>query len=531
LLSTPYPLSKAARLAALVVLVSVALYFRVWGLAYGLPALHHPDEPNKVSIAQDMIRSGDPNPHYFKKGTMLIYATAAAQAGYYGWGRVAGWFDEFDDVAAPKFLVYGTGWTSQPGTFLVARWMSVLLGVGCVLLIHAIASKIGGDARAGLAAAAVASVAPTAVEHSRYITVDVYATFFCLVVVLFSLRLYDSGRFRDAMLAGIATGLAAGSKYPAALAGLAPALAQLLGAGRRSLLGAWLALPLAAALGFLATTPFALVAWPEFRRDFVHEQQHYTTGHVGMEGATASYYGDQLWNVEGATVCVLAAAGLFLVVRRRPAAAAVLLVFPVVYFASIVGLPVRNARTLLPALPFFYVLAGVAVAEAFGLLERLGRGRRVALVAALAAFVWMLSFPAARSAEQGRRAASLVAVESARRWVIDHVPAGSRVLLESYAPYVDPERYRVRAQPFLVETAPSTIASGFDYVIAARRSYGRFYRNPVRYRAQVEAYDRLFASMTQVASFRDFGSEIRIFKVGSGAGGSSGAVPPVAQKP
>ena len=74
-------LLRGARLVALALIVAVALFFRVWGLAYGLPTLNHPDEPNKIEIAQQMIRSGDPNPHYFKKGTMLIYATAVAQAG------------------------------------------------------------------------------------------------------------------------------------------------------------------------------------------------------------------------------------------------------------------------------------------------------------------------------------------------------------------------------------------------------------------------------------------------------------------
>jgi 4-amino-4-deoxy-L-arabinose transferase-like glycosyltransferase len=319
--------SRRLRFALLAVIVLAAVSLRAWGLGYGLPALNHPDEPNKVSIAQGMIRSGDPNPHYFKNGTLLIYATAAAQAGYYGWGRLAGWFDGFEDVAEPKFLVYGTGWTAQPGTFLAARWISVVLGTACVVLVYVIASMVVADPRAGLVAAAFAALAPIPVENSRYIAVDVYAVFFCLVAVVLSLRLHESGRLRDAVWAGVATGLAASSKYPAALVGLVPALAALLGPGRRSLVRAWLVLPVAAAAGFLATTPYALLAWQEFRRDFVHEQQHYTTGHAGMEGATASYYADQLWNVEGAALCVMASVGLLVLARRRPGAAAVLLVF------------------------------------------------------------------------------------------------------------------------------------------------------------------------------------------------------------
>jgi hypothetical protein len=258
-----------------------------------------------------------------------------------------------------------------------------------------------------------------------------------------------------------------------------------------------------------------------------------------MEGATASYYADLLWNTEGVVVCVLGTAGLALLMNEGRGVGAVLLAFPLAYFASIVGLPVRNARTLLPVLPFLYVLAGVAVAGLCRCFDRLERGRVVVWVAALAVFAWMLSFPALRTAEGARRADAVVAVESARRWVEDNVPEGSRVLLESYAPYVDPKRFRVQAQAFLIETSQPTLAKRFDYVIAARRSYGRFFRDRARHRVQVEAYDRLFASMPEVAKFTDFGAEIRIFEVPQGIGAPSmpdqppaaGAMPSVPAQP
>ena len=76
MLAAPQIPSRRLRFAVLAVIVLAALYLRAWGVGYGLPALNHPDEPNKVQIAQGMIRSGDPNPHYFKKGSLLIYATA-----------------------------------------------------------------------------------------------------------------------------------------------------------------------------------------------------------------------------------------------------------------------------------------------------------------------------------------------------------------------------------------------------------------------------------------------------------------------
>lgn len=509
----PQPSAKPVRRALLAAVVLVALVLRAWGLGNGLPALNHPDEPNKVAFAQRMIRTGDLNPHYFKKGSLLIYATAAAQLAYYGWGRAAGWFEDFDDVAEPEFLVYGTGWTASPGAFLTARWLTVIVGVASVVLVYLCASLAVADYRAGLAAALFMALAPVSVENSRYITVDMYAVFFCLVAVAMSLRFLRHGRMRDLLLAGLAAGFAAGSKYPAALVLVVPLAAHLTARGlNAAALKASLALSMAAAAGFLITTPYALLASQEFVRDFVFEQQHYTSGHAGMEGASARYYADLLWNTEGAALCVLAAAGLALLVIERRGVAAVLAVFPFVYFASVLGLPVRNARSLLPVLPFLYLLAGVAVAALWRRLERLERGRVLALSAAVLVFACALSFPARRSAMVARFAGSVVAVEAARRWVEDNVAQGSRVVLEAYAPYVDPERFHVRALPFLIGMQHAALTRRFDYMIASRRSYRRFFNDPTRYRSQVKAYERFFAEAREVARFADAGNEIRIFE-------------------
>lgn len=500
-----------ANRAGLIAILIVAISLRAWGLGYGLPDLHHPDEPNKVEFAQRMIRTGDLNPHYFEKGTLLIYSTAAAQLAYYGWGRMAGWFESFDDVAEPKFLVYGTGWTASPGTFLAARWITVLLGTASVLLVYLCAAAVAGDPRAGLTAAAFMAIAPTPVESSRYITVDAYAVFFCLATAVFSLRILRDGRLRDYVFAGLSIGFAAGSKYPVALVLFAPVVAHL-ARGRWLAFGPLFAAAVASAVGFLVTTPYAVLAYQEFLRDLIYQKEHYTTGHVGMEGATAAYYWNLLWNVEGAVVCALAAVGLILLAARRRREGAVLLVFPLIYFASIVGLPVRNARTFLPILPFLYVLAGVAVFAAWKQLEALHSGRAIVRGALAAGLLFALWFPWQRTVAQAQVVDSVVAVDSARRWIEANAPDGSRIALEAYAPYIDPERYQVEAGPFLIGIVASAGQGRFDYLIAARRSYGRFFRDRARYRSQVAAYERIFAGTKEVARFVDFGSEIRILQ-------------------
>lgn len=497
----------------LAVILLVAVVLRGWGVGYGLPDLLHPDEPNKVAFAQRMIRKSDPNPHYFEKGSLLLYSTAAVQLAYYGTGRALWGFSSFDDVARPQRLIYGTGWTAAPGTFLAGRWLTILIGVGCVLLLYRLGSELAADPRAGLAAGAMMAVAPIPVTHSRFVAENMYAVLFSLLALLAALRIFWNGRLQNYVAAGVAVGFAAGSKYPSALILVAPVLAHLLrqrtGLGVRALL----VFGLASLVGFLVTTPYALLASQEFLRDLIFQQQHYTTGHVGMEGDAARYYAGLLWNVEGAGVCILAVGGWLLLLAKQWRLGAILLVFPLVYGLSVAGLPVRNDRTLLPILPFLYLGAGFAVARVAAFLPSRGRAGQVANVLVGACVALCLLGPAERSLSLARRADAVVAVAQARQWLAANLPEGSRVALESYAPFVDPDRYRVEAVPFLIQLPAAGPGQRYDYMVAAKRSYGRFVNNPQLYPDEAKAYELLFNDMEELKTFADLEGEIRVFKV------------------
>ncbi|MGB3058399.1 MAG: hypothetical protein WBE17_01555, partial [Anaerolineae bacterium] len=60
---TRYRLAGAGPALAAILLIAVAL--RLWGINFGLPYLYHPDEPGYVAIAQNMVKTGDLNPHFF----------------------------------------------------------------------------------------------------------------------------------------------------------------------------------------------------------------------------------------------------------------------------------------------------------------------------------------------------------------------------------------------------------------------------------------------------------------------------------
>ena len=87
-----------------------------------------------------------------------------------------------------------------------------------------------------------------------------------------------------------------------------------------------------------------------------YETQHYTTGHVGMEGDTLRWY---------PRICgiLLASSPYFAVIaigwgaRKRSTNILLLAIFPVTYFVFISRFVVRNDRTMMPLIPFLFLLA------------------------------------------------------------------------------------------------------------------------------------------------------------------------------
>jgi hypothetical protein len=78
-----------------------AFLLRLWGINFGLPYLYHPDEPGYVTIAQNIFKTGDLNPHFFNYPSLFFYLNALAYMPYYLAGRLAGAFSSPADIAAP----------------------------------------------------------------------------------------------------------------------------------------------------------------------------------------------------------------------------------------------------------------------------------------------------------------------------------------------------------------------------------------------------------------------------------------------
>ncbi len=506
---------------ALLLIAALALGLRVWGLGFGLPSLYHPDEPIYVQIAQDMFKTGDLNPHFFNYPSLFFYINALAYIPYFLVGKLLGVFGSPLDIPYPVTHSLGVGSTTLPSTFLMGRGISVLFGVGAIVLVYFVGRALFKSPLVGLLAALMTAVSPASVAHSRFITPNMMLNFFGLVALLGAALVLQRGWTRDYILAGLAVGLTAATKYNGALIIVAPAAAHFLRWGQRGLKDWRIYLaPLLAAAVFLLTTPYALLDSAKFLHDMSQEAQHYATAHFGMEGDALNWYAGYLWSVEGLVV-LLALLEMVRGLAARSKPTIMLLIFPVIYFIFISAFVVRNDRTVLPLLPSLALLAASFVNSIVGwrwstpLFSCTRRGMLI-LAAGLAALavVYPLQQTVARSQESQAGVASRNAAQS---WINSALPPGSRIAVEAYGPVIDDKRFSVEWAGRLADhTADWYDEQGFEYLVFSGGIFNRFYREPDRYAGDVQQYDALFRSLELVHTFPDSLYEIRVYRVKGG---------------
>jgi 4-amino-4-deoxy-L-arabinose transferase-like glycosyltransferase len=364
---------EAVRPPLLPLLVCLAaLALRLWGIGWGLPdAAHafsyHPDESLVVSAA--LVT----NPF------LLLL-----DSGFYNYGEAAIlMFSKAIHIGAALGLVaIAPGAVPSASALLAARLTTALLGAGTCALLFGTGRRLFGTP-AGTVAALAYALAPLAVQHGHFATVDVPATFF----IAATLWLLSTDLKRRWLLCGLVAGLAAATKYNAGLVLLAPLCAWALSRPRSGKDGASLAG--GAALGFLLGCPGALLNPTKFVADLTYEANHARTGSGDIfQGTPIGFVYHGLvtlpWGL-GWPLVLLVLYGVVQAARRRSAHDLALAAFALPYFVLIGIAQIKFARYTLPLYPPLLLWAGAAVGT--------GRyGRPAATVALTAALLMTLAF-------------------------------------------------------------------------------------------------------------------------------------------
>jgi 4-amino-4-deoxy-L-arabinose transferase-like glycosyltransferase len=459
-----------------------------------------------------MMRTGDFNPHFFDYPGLYFYLQLGVAVLRFIVGASRGEWTALDQVDAADFYLWG-------------RALTALLGTLTVLLVYRIGMRWG--ARHAALGAGLMAVMPLHVRESHFVLTDVPATFFVTLTLLLTLSAHERERASSFAWAGAAAGLAAATKYPAALVLVVPLVAVWMTLGTKpSRLLASLAILGAAAAAFLVAAPYTLLDLPGFLNGYGHLAGAYTARRLA-EPPWLTYFKHLSRGMDWPAFLLLMTGFGLGAVRavRGPGRVrwTVTIVFPLLYYYFLTGQSLVFGRYLLPLLPFVCVLAAVGAVSGVSLLRRfdIPRAPRTAIIAAITAAA--LLPPAWQSLNFIRTLIRTSTVAQAHSWIMRDIPKGSTIVIETRALLLSPRSFKSTNVPQLVldSRAPGDydgyVKAGVDYIVASSQKYGAALDNPKDAPEMYEAYSRLFGQAQEVMRFTPSaehpGPEIRVFRL------------------
>ena len=492
---------------SLAVILIAAGALRFWALGTGIPYAVGVDEPEIMTRAVAMMKSGDFNPRFFDYPTLYIYVQVLTASARFMAGAMAGEWHSLAQVNANDFYLWG-------------RSITAALGTLTVLLVYLIGLRWG--TRPALLGAGLMAVMPMHVRESHYVLTDVPLTFLVALAMLLSLRAHEQPRAASFAAAGAAAGLAAATKYPGALSLLLPLIAiWMTPAARPSRARGALAVIGASAAAFLIAAPYTVLDLPGFLNGYARLAGAYNT--TPPPEAGWSIYLKHLRNSVEWPAFLLLAGGLVLgTVRAIKGPGRVrwtlTVVFPLLFLWFISRQHLIFGRYLLPVTPFTSLLTATAVVSGVSLLRRFSipRALRTALILGLT--VAALLPAAVTSVRFNRTIAKLSTQALAYDWVSRNVPKDAKIVVEPGSPMFVEGQFRVhRVRQLREHDLPALVSEGADYLIASSQSYGPYLDAPHLYPADYARYMRIFEQSQEVARFSPSsdhpGPELRIFKV------------------
>ncbi len=518
----------------LILLLLAAFLLHTAGLQRTLPLLIDVDEDVFVNAALRVAASGNPDPGFYgTPGTTTIYPLAVGARLWHAATQRGRLF-----ALDPNFAAHAAG-ASYWEYYYLGRLLAVAYNVGAVALTALIGRRALADVRVGLAGGWLYLFYAPVLFHAKLVRTDTAATFFGLLALYLCLRLLDRPTRRAHLAAGVAIGFAVASRYflIAAAAVLAAVDWLLLRRSRERSLWRW------AALGWAAVPLTVLLLNPAF---FLHGsavveglRAETITTHLGADGLTPP--GNALWYLSSAmpqaigwlqTAAALAGALLLF----RPAAAGrvrvggLLLLLYIAATVLVVSLSPRHfARYIIPALPCVALLAAYGLLQVTdALASRAARAAdphssRAAQLLASVGLLALLIGPAVQSVHLTIRQANANTRIEARRWMVEQLPPGSRILQENYGAAIHGTDFVVETVRALPDTLPDTLLDtlpdtrsdarpaatdleplrerGYDYVVVSSDIYDRFFAEAERYPDEVAFYERLFATGALVQEF------------------------------
>jgi tetratricopeptide (TPR) repeat protein/4-amino-4-deoxy-L-arabinose transferase-like glycosyltransferase len=508
-------------------IITIGAYLRLSNLGWGLPEVFEEATPWRQAWGMWGFETGrfDFNPHFFNYPAFTFYVQWIGQALIYLIGKVSGTFAFRQDMLA--------AFEADPYRFyFVGRLITSLFGIASIYLLYKLGKKLFSPA-IGLLAAFFLALNFFHIRRGQLITTDVPLVFFILLAFIPIWKIATEGSRRHYIWAGVCVGLATGVKYPGLISAAGIITAHLYHhlAKRQS----WKTIVFSpriwvsagmVVLAFFMVSPYCLLDYSGFQRDFRFEQAHMKIGHFGSPERFVAYGRYLLSIIPGVMtlpLVVLTLGGLGYGAWKCRNRSIILLTFPLVYFAVVGSWRTAAEHYIFPVIPFLLLFAALLLWRIFETF-RLAGSRLLLGVAAC-----LLVLPSAVRIQ--RFYAGLDVVDNrtvAGQWVEENIERGSAIVKEEYTPDFSAGDYVVFELPLSALYPKSTEPfynlqwySDFDYVIISSEVYQRYKNEPGNYQVHTLFYRDLDEYGELVKEFDDLsgsGPQIRIYKVGKRTG-------------
>jgi 4-amino-4-deoxy-L-arabinose transferase-like glycosyltransferase len=502
-------------LLLLISIILLATCIRLMNAVSRLPYVYHPDEPLNMKIIRRMFKERTLDPKMLNYPSLYFYINVAAYYPYYYCGKAFGVFSRRADIKRPEILALGVTKSPQPTNVLLGRLVTVIFSIGSVLLVYRIGMEMTEKSAIALLAAFMTAICPTLVLNSGYITPDTFVGFFALLTLLYSIRIFKHGLLNHYILAGVAAGLTISCKYNGAIILIVPAAAHFLRYGLKGFkdyrIYATLGLSIVA---FILTTPYAILDFERFKEAVQFERLHYSvTGHPGARSKPFIGYLSYMWRTEG-VVTLVALAGIITGFCRRSKETILLSAFPLAYFAFVGQMVTQTNRTLLPMLAFLFLLASIFLVETYEWFNiQQGRYRNALIVGMMITAVAALIMPFVNTVIMTVDATLPDSRENARVWIDENLPAGTKIVIEGYTAFIDPEKFEVKGLDRIVDKKYDWyVKEGYKYLVFSTQMYERYFNEKEKYSERVTAYTDFFSKLQLVKSFDDGHTKVMVYK-------------------
>ena len=507
----------------LFIIVLMGICVRIWGIDWGLPDIFEEATPMRKAWAFWGWETGklDLNPHFFNYPTFYFYVQFFVQILYFLVGLLTGLFSSLVDFKTHVDQDLST-------VVVLGRLTTAAFGAATLFVAFVLGKKLWNE-KIGLLAAFFLAFNTLHVEYSMRISVDVPLTFFVMFSYVYIYLVYDRSKLKDYIIAGVSIGLAIGTKYTAAFLLIPLFFAHVLSLkkhkksiqkcviDRKIIMGV-----LMAGLFFFVASPFCLIDFRSFWRDFSYEHRHMNVGHLNIADGGFSWFDYLVVSLKrsmGIPLQVLSVCGVLFACYKHNRKDLILLCFPVLYFLVVGSWAMRADRYLLPIIPFLFILAARLLHDGIYSI-RLKQPVKNSLFAASALI--LIVGPGIRIANMQSQRMRSDTRTIAKHWIEENIPKGSTIAMEFYGPQLRSEDYATVTIP--VDVVRPEICEVFydrnwylhsDYIIISSYIYDRFIKDPSRFHTQHAFYEHIENDHDLVKTFdseNGTGPKLKIYK-------------------